>query len=86
MRAPRGLRGAPFHNWQYLSMRVAAKTAYTSMRIILVYECNANVVYFQNAAEIRLQSIWATVEYPVLQGKEIIYGIVQQGGVIKFVP
>ena len=27
-------------------MRVAAKTAYTSMRILLVYECNANVVYF----------------------------------------
>ncbi len=27
-------------------MRVAAKTAYTSTRIILVYECNANVVYF----------------------------------------
>ena len=35
-----------FRNWQYLSMRVAAKTAYTSMRILLVYECNANVVYF----------------------------------------
>ena len=74
------------NDWQYLSMRVAAKTAYTSLRILLVYECNANVVYFQNATEIRLQSIWATVEYPVLQGKEIIYGIVQQGGVIKFVP
>ena len=25
---------------------MAAKTAYTSLRIILVYECNANVVYF----------------------------------------
>ena len=24
-------------------MRVAAKTAYTSLRIILVYECNAKV-------------------------------------------
>ena len=34
------------NDWQYLSMRVAAKTAYTSMRIILVYECTANVVYF----------------------------------------
>ena len=38
-----------FRNWQYLSMRVAAKMAYTSMRIILVYECNANVVYFDGA-------------------------------------
>ena len=27
-------------------MRVAVKTAYTSLRIILVYECNANVVHF----------------------------------------
>ncbi len=36
----------PFHDWQYLSMRVAAKTVYTSLRIILVYECTANVVYF----------------------------------------
>ena len=44
--APRGLRGALFHDWQYLSMRVAAKTVYTSLRIILIYECNANVVYF----------------------------------------
>ena len=34
------------NDWQYLSMRVAAKTAYTSLRILLVYECNANVVYF----------------------------------------
>ena len=42
--APRGLRGALFHDWQYLSMRVAAKTVYTSLRIILVYECNANIV------------------------------------------
>ena len=35
-----------FYDWQYLSMRVAAKTAYTSLRIILAYECNANVAYF----------------------------------------
>ena len=42
------MRGVLFHNWQYLSMRVAAKTAYTSLRIILVYECNANVAYFNS--------------------------------------
>ena len=30
-------------------MRVAVKTAYTSLRILLVYECNANVVYFDGA-------------------------------------
>ena len=28
------------NDWQYLSMRVAAKTVYTSLRILLVYECN----------------------------------------------
>lgn len=30
-------------------MRVAAKTAYTSLRILLVYECTANLVYFDGA-------------------------------------
>ena len=40
------LTRCPFHDWQYLSMRVAAKKVCTSLRIILVYECNANVVYF----------------------------------------
>ena len=45
-RAPRGIRGALFMIGSILSMRVAAKTAYTSLRIILVYECTANVVYF----------------------------------------
>ena len=34
------LARCPFHDWQYLSVRVAAKTAYTSLRILLVYECN----------------------------------------------
>ena len=56
--APRGLRGALFHDWQYLSMRVAAKTAYTSMRIILVYECNANVVYFDGVQLFNTYGPW----------------------------
>ena len=34
------------NDWQYLALRAVAKKAYTSMRILLVYECNANVVYF----------------------------------------
>ena len=56
--APRGLRGALFHDWQYLSMRVAAKTAYTSLRIILVYECNANVVYFDGVQLFNTYGPW----------------------------
>ena len=32
-------------------MRVAAKTAYTSLHILLVYECNANVVYFDGVQQ-----------------------------------
>ena len=42
--APRGLRGAHLHNWQYLSMRVAAKTAYTSLR-------GAVKIYAQNCLQ-----------------------------------
>ena len=48
----------PFHDWQYLSMRVAAKTAYTSTRIILVYECNANVVYFDGVQLFNTYGPW----------------------------
>ena len=48
----------PFHDWQYLSMRVAAKTAYTSLRIILVYECNANVVYFDGVQLFNTYGPW----------------------------
>ena len=33
----------------FYDTKVAAKTAYTSLRIVLVYECNANVVYFDGA-------------------------------------
>ena len=46
------------NDWQYLSMRVAAKTAYTSLRIILVYECNANVVYFDGVQLFNTYGPW----------------------------
>ena len=48
----------PLHNWQYLSMRVAVKTACTSLRIILVYECNANVVYFDGVQLFNTYGPW----------------------------
>ena len=39
-------------------MRVAAKTAYTSLRIFLVYECNANVVYFDGVQLFNTYGPW----------------------------
>ena len=39
-------------------MRVAAKTAYTSLRILLVYECNANVVYFDGVQLFNTYDPW----------------------------
>ena len=48
----------PFHDWQYLSMRVAAKKVCTSLRIILVYECNANVVYFDGVQLFNTYGPW----------------------------
>ena len=41
-----------------LSMRVAAKTVYTSLRILLVYECNANVVYFDGVQLFNTYGPW----------------------------
>ena len=67
---------APYSAWQ------AASANFANVAV----NASSSIYSIQNAAGIRLQSIWATVEYPVLQGKEIIYGIVQQGGVIKFMP
>ena len=46
------------NDWQYLSMRVAAKAAYTSLRILLVYECTANVVYFDGVQLFNTYGPW----------------------------
>ena len=40
----------------------------------------------QNAAGVRIQSTWATIEYPFLQGCSIIYGMVSQGGIMQIMP
>ena len=39
-------------------MRVAAKTVYTSLHIILVYECNANVVHFDGVQLFNTYGPW----------------------------
>ena len=39
-------------------MRVAVKTAYTSLRIILIYECNANVVHFDGVQLFNTYGPW----------------------------
>lgn len=67
---------APYSAWQ------AASANFANVAV----NASPNIYSVQNAAGIRLQSIWATVEYPVLQGKEIAYGVVQQNGIIKFMP
>ena len=40
----------------------------------------------QNAAGVGLQSTWATIEYPLLQGRDIIYGVASQSGSIQIMP
>ena len=48
---------------------------------------SSSAIYsIQNAAGVRIQSIWSTVEYPLMKGKDIIYGVVSQNGSIQIMP
>ncbi len=38
------------------------------------------------AAGVGLQSTWATIDYPLLQGRDIIYGVASQSGSIQIMP
>ena len=66
----------PFSAWQAASANFANVATNTSP---LVYS-------IQNAAGINIQSVWATVEYPILQSSNIIYSMVTQDGAIVFMP
>ena len=44
------------------------------------------VYSIQNSAGVGLRSIWATVEYPLLSSRNIIYGIASQSGAINIMP
>ena len=46
-----------------------------------------SIVYsIQNIAGVWIQSTWATIEYPLLTGIDIIYGIASQNGYIQILP
>jgi len=46
---------------------------------------NSAIYSIQNSEGVRIGSIWATVEYPILKASEIIYGVVQKSGSVQFV-
>lgn len=48
--------------------------------------CLFPIYSIQNASGVEIQSIWTTIEYQLLQGKEIIYGVVSQSGSIQILP
>ena len=47
---------------------------------------SSSIYSIQNAAGVGLQSTWAQVEYTILKGKDIIYGVVSEGGSIQIMP
>jgi hypothetical protein len=67
---------APYSAWQAASSNFANVASNSSSAIYSI----------QNASGVGIQSIWATIEYPLLQGKDIIYGVVSQSGLIQIMP
>ena len=67
---------APYSAWKAASSNFANVASNSSSTIYSI----------QNAAGIKIQSIWATIEYKLLQGKDIIYGVVSQDGLIQIMP
>jgi len=67
---------APYSVWQAASSNFANVASNSSSAICSI----------QNAAGVSLQSTWATIEYPLLQGRDIIYGVASQSGSIQIMP
>ena len=67
---------APYSAWQAASSNFANVASNSSSAIYSI----------QNASGVGVQSIWATIEYQLLQGEEIIYGVVSQSGIIHIMP
>ena len=67
---------APYSAWQVASSNFANVASNSSGAIYSI----------QNAAGIGLQSTWATIEYHLLQYRDIIYSVVSQSGTIQFLP
>ena len=67
---------APYSAWQAASSNFANVASNSS-----------NAIYsIQSTLGVGLQSIWAKIEYPLLQCSEIIYGCVSKSGLLQFVP
>lgn len=67
---------APYSAWQAASSNFANVASNSSSAIYSI----------QNAAGVGLQSTWATIEYSLLQGRDIIYGVASQSGSIQIMP
>lgn len=67
---------AQYSAWQAASSNFANVASNSSSAIYSI----------QNAAGVGLQSTWATIEYPLLQGRDIIYGVASQSGSIQIMP
>ena len=74
---------------RYLEQVEASYSAWqaASANFANVAKSAGSTIYsIQNAEGVGLQSIWATVEYPLLQSCDIIYGIVSKSGAIHIMP
>ena len=67
---------APYGAWQAASSNFANIANNSSCAIYSV----------QYAGGVGVQSIWATIEYPLLVGKDITYCVVTQSGTMLFIP
>lgn len=66
-------KNASYSAWQ------AASTNFANV----ARKSSSTIYSIQNASGVGIQSIWATTEYPLLQGKEVIYGVVSHGELIQ---
>lgn len=74
---------------RHLEQITASSTAWkaASLNFANVASCTGTTIYsVQNTAGIRINSIWTTIEYPLLHGQSIIYRLVSQDGSIQIMP
>lgn len=67
---------APIEMWK------AASTNFANV----ANNASSSIYSIQNTAGVGLRSIWATVEYPLLSSRDIIYGVASQNGIITIMP
>ena len=67
---------APIESWK------AASTNFANV----ANNASSSIYSIQNSDGVGLRSIWATVEYPLLSSRNIIYGAASQNGTITIMP